>query len=186
MPRVPGTIHGSSITHVILTVRRSRRRAVSSLHCRGRRPEERVSRLPRKTCRPSSGIHGSSMARSPARRSVPKMCGDGVHGHPASSALSPPGFLANVISPSYRVRRKARPLAAEDHIVSESDALLFARRIPVRSAAQPLAFGKFRSLLAPSTRIAISSTTPHPAQPAQGYRASFDPSRTLNARKSTS
>ena len=34
-----------------------------------------------------------------------------------------------------------RPLAREDPIVSESDLLLFARRIPARLAAPPLARG---------------------------------------------
>ena len=70
------------------------------------------------------------MVRSLARRVVPKMCGD-----ESIQPLRRQDSSRMSYGLSYRVRGTARQLTAEDHIVSESDALLFARRIPVRSAA---------------------------------------------------
>jgi hypothetical protein len=58
--------------------------------------------------------------------------------------------------------RKETPLAAKDHFIGESDALLFARRILVRSAAQTLALGTSGA----STGVANHQQLPAPALPA--------------------
>ncbi len=75
--------------------------------------------------------------------------------------------------PLLSCRRKARPLVREDRIVSESEAL---RRIPVRSAAQPLAWEiQIRAV----NRVAERQRLPAPALRPNPYRTRLNPASNL-------
>jgi len=67
-------------------------------------------------------------------------------------------------------------------MLSKSDALLLARRIPVVRRHNP-SLREVQIAAGAVNQVAQSSATPAPALPAQCYRTGFDPSRTLNMTK---